>query len=166
MLHFMILHRRLCFCPVGGDKLIHETLTLLWSPLEKQWQLTKETDWCNFPFRTKHWEEMIYYGALMNTTFSKTRIQACSTVSLKRCLLHKGKKALQRGTRVAFPKGSHSPAASMLWTLKKFLWIFMRRMVCHRIRRPSSLMDQRSLLEYFFPWFSRKVHKKGGWGKL
>lgn len=111
-----------------------------------------------FPLQN-HGEEMIYYGALLNTTFSKRRIQACGTVSLKRCLLHKGKNALQRGTRVAFPKKSHSPAGSTLWTLKKVLWIFMRRMVCHGIRRPSSLMDQRSLLEYFFPWFSRKVHK-------
>lgn len=110
VLRFVILHRRLGFCPVGGDKLIHQTLTLLRSPLEKQWQLTKETDCCNFPFRTKHWEEMIYYGALLNTTFSKRRIQACSTVSLKKCLLHKGKKALQRGTRVGLPQREPQPS--------------------------------------------------------
>lgn len=162
ILYFVILHRRLCFCSVGGDRLIHQTLTLLLSPLEKQWQFTKETDWCNFPSRTKHREEIIYYGALLNTTFSKRRIQAWDIVSLKRHLLHKGKKAFQRGTRVAFPKGSHNPAGSTLWTLKMFLWIFMRQMVCHGIRRHSSLMDQCSLLEYFFPWFSRKVHKKKG----
>lgn len=53
---------------------------------------------------------MICYGALLNTTFSKRRIQACSTVSLKRCLLRKGKKALQRGTRVGLPQREPQPS--------------------------------------------------------